>query len=187
MIKQITILTVLILLAGCSTVPGSSNSTLTEESVEQDEQQKQEETQDPVIKDARDPIPDDPFYAPIEPGQDATQITITGSLFNSESSHSLYSYVAPYTIGDSITVILKEDASASKSASSTLANSDTYALEPKACEDFLDRLDIALSKYSKHQIQRLGWIKNKAKYVQVLRLTEKPVISKEDWENELSR
>lgn len=130
MIKHIALSIFLIILAGCSSVPGSSNSTLTQDSIEHEEQQKQEEKQITPVKDDRSPIPDDPFYAPIEPGQSPTSITITGSLFNSETSHSLYSYVAPYTIGDSITVILKEDASASKSASSTLANNDTYTLDP---------------------------------------------------------
>jgi len=130
MIKQIILSTALILLVGCTSIPEAKKEALNEKALQQEEQQKQEEVQPVIVKDNRAPIPDDPYYAPIEPAQRATPITITGSLFNSEQAQSLYSYSAPYQIGDSITVILQEDASASKSASSTLENSDSYTLEP---------------------------------------------------------
>ena len=138
--KQIAIFTALLLLAGCSTMPNNNvgsdtnadpdNSIITEETVQLEEQKKLEQPQLTPVKDARSAMPDDPFYTPIEPSQKPTPITVTGSLFNSETSQSLYSYIAPYDIGDSITVILKENASASKSASSTLENSDDYSLDP---------------------------------------------------------
>ena len=128
--KWIAIPITLVFLAGCSTLPDEDESPITEQTVQKEEQQKQEKPQITPVKDQRAATPDDPFYAPIEPSQTATPITITGSLFNSETSHSLYSYVAPYNIGDSITVILKEDASASKSASSTLESTDNYTLDP---------------------------------------------------------
>ena len=136
MIKQIAITTALLLLVGCSSALKSTNLPLTDEVNQQVkvelEKQKQEQIQPQVTpsKDQHDPIADDPFYAPIEPGQSASPISVTGSLFNSKTSHSLYSYIAPYAIGDSITVILKENASASKSASSTLESSNDYALDP---------------------------------------------------------
>jgi flagellar L-ring protein precursor FlgH len=127
MIKRLAILTAIMLLTGCSTIP---DTPITEDSVQQEEQQKQEQPQHPVVKNERSPVADDPFYAPIEPARKPTPITVTGSLFNSDTAHSLYSYSAPYAIGDSITVILKENASASKSASSTLENSNNYTLDP---------------------------------------------------------
>jgi len=130
MIKRIILSTALILLAGCTSLPVAKKEALNEKAIQHEQQKKQQQVQPVTVKDNRSPTPDDPFYAPIEPAQSATSIAITGSLFNSEKAQSLYSYTAPYQIGDSITVILKEDASASKSASSTLENTDSYTLDP---------------------------------------------------------
>jgi len=134
MIKCILTSLILMLLSGCTSLlkvpPTNQARPLTEDKVAKEEVKKQVEPQAIPVQNKLDPAPDDPFYRPIDPQQKAAPIAITGSLFNSDTSHSLYSYSAPYTIGDTITVILKENASASKSASSTLANNDNYTLDP---------------------------------------------------------
>ena len=132
MIKSIVISISLMLLAGCTTTRDEVEPVT--EIIPQKEVQGQdpekEKPQAKLVKEQRSPTPDDPFYAPIEPRPAPTPITSTGSLFNSKTAHSLYSYVAPYAIGDSVTVVLKENASASKSASSTLESSNNYTLDP---------------------------------------------------------
>lgn len=80
--------------------------------------------------DAYDPVPDDPYYAPIKPGPEPEPVAVTGSLFNSETSRSLYSYIPNFSLGDTITVVLDEEAKATKSANSTLEKSTNYKLEP---------------------------------------------------------
>ncbi|MBW8192140.1 flagellar basal body L-ring protein FlgH [Neiella marina] len=77
-----------------------------------------------------DPVPDDPYYAPIRPGREPEPVVVTGSLFNSDTSRSLYSYIPNFALGDTITVVLDEEAKATKSANSTLEKSTNYTLEP---------------------------------------------------------
>ncbi|GGB20235.1 flagellar basal body L-ring protein FlgH [Agarivorans gilvus] len=76
------------------------------------------------------PVPDDPFYAPIELCPTVDPVIVTGSVFNSQTSRCLYSYTPPFALGDTITVLLEEEATATKSASSNLAKENSYQLDP---------------------------------------------------------
>ena len=126
MIYKITIIITLALLSGCSTI--TDMITAIPEKIQ--EQQDQEQRQVTISTDQMSPVPNDPFYAPIEPSPVAEPVSISGSMFNPHSSHSLYSYISPFAIGDSITVMLVEDATASKSASSNLTRESNFELDP---------------------------------------------------------
>lgn len=113
-------------LSGCSSIIGVP------ESISQSVQENQDQEQRQVTGSSNNssPIPDDPYYAPIEPSKTPMQLEVTGSLFNAQISTDLYSYAPKFSLGDTINVILKEDTVASKSASSTLSNENNYTLEP---------------------------------------------------------
>lgn len=83
-----------------------------------------------ATEDVTEAYPDDPYYAPVQPSLRAEPVRVTGSLFNDESSRSLYSYVPNFNLGDTITVVLEEEATATKSASSTLGSETSYTLDP---------------------------------------------------------
>lgn len=126
MFKKNAIILALLLISGCSTIADKVESV--SDAVQKKEDQAQRQVT--VSTDQRSPTPDDPFYAPIESSPAAESISITGSLFDTRTSRSLYSYIPPFAIGDSITILLKEDASASKSASSNLERETNYDLDP---------------------------------------------------------
>lgn len=75
-------------------------------------------------------IPGDPYYAPIQPSKASIPVEVTGSLFNDNLSYDLYSYAPKFKIGDTINVILEEDATATKSAKTNLSNENNYNLDP---------------------------------------------------------
>ncbi len=126
MIKKLVISLSILLMFGCTSLMAPIRS------VTQKVQQKEDKTERQVTNSTNDnsPTPNDPYYAPINPGHAAESILITGSLFNSETAHDLYNYETPFELGDSITILLKENAVATKSATSTLANTTNYKLDP---------------------------------------------------------
>lgn len=95
-------------------------------------QQSEDKEQRQVTQSSDDssPTPDDPYYAPIEPGKAAQAIITTGSLFNTNTANDLYSNAPNFKIGDNITVLLKEDAVATKSAKTNLSNDSNFSLDP---------------------------------------------------------
>lgn len=114
------------LLSACSTIADSVEKVADDVQQHQDRQQRQVT----VSTDNRSPVPDDPFYAPIEPSPAADPVIVTGSMFNSQTARSLYSYTPPFALGDTITILLEEEATATKSASSNLAKENSYQLDP---------------------------------------------------------
>lgn len=79
---------------------------------------------------AFDPKPNDPFYAPIIPEVPAQKISDNGSLFLASMSNSLYSDAKARRVGDIITVVLRENTTATKSASTTMQKQSDVILEP---------------------------------------------------------
>ncbi|MGY5451488.1 flagellar basal body L-ring protein FlgH [Agarivorans sp. MS3-6] len=116
----------ILLLSACSTI----SDTVEKAADGVQEREDRSQRQVTVSTDRRSPIPDDPYYAPIEPSPAADPVIVTGSMFNSNTSTSLYSYTPPFALGDTITIMLDEEATATKSASSTLAKDNSYKLDP---------------------------------------------------------
>lgn len=114
------------LLSGCSAVVDTIDDATTAVQERQDKVQRQvtESTNN------SSPIPGDPYYAPIEPRKAPIPLEITGSLFNSHISTDLYSYAPKFALGDTINVLLEEETTASKSATSNLSNESNYNLDP---------------------------------------------------------
>lgn len=65
---------------------------------------------------AHNPMPDDPYYAPVLPEERAQTVVPNGSLFEARYADSLYSDIKARRLGDIITVSLQERTTASKSA-----------------------------------------------------------------------
>ena len=79
------------------------------------------------------PQPNDPYYAPVIPGEDKSQTATmvkAGALFNQNQVSFLYSDRRASTIGDLITVTLNERTNASKNADTEIKNNDTNELAP---------------------------------------------------------
>ncbi len=76
------------------------------------------------------PRPNDPFFAPIVPEFPVEKINNNGSIFNAALSNSLYSDAKAMRSGDIITVILRENTSATKSASTTLERETQIDFDP---------------------------------------------------------
>ena len=126
MITRVMMLCNVLLLSACSTIVDSVEEVADNVQEREDRNQRQVT----VSTDSRSPIPDDPFYAPIEPSPAADPVIVTGSMFNSNTSRSLYSYTPPFALGDTITILLEEEATATKSASSNLGKENSYKLDP---------------------------------------------------------
>lgn len=77
-----------------------------------------------------EPLPNDPFYAPIIPQIPSQKVTDDGSLFQASLSNGLYSDAKARRVGDIITVILRENTSATKSANTVLDKESSYQLDP---------------------------------------------------------
>lgn len=77
-----------------------------------------------------DPRPNDPFFAPIVPEMPVEQVANNGSIFNAMHANSLYSDAKGRRVGDIITVILRENTSATKSASTTLERDTQLDFDP---------------------------------------------------------
>lgn len=79
---------------------------------------------------SKEPMPNDPFYAPIVPDIPVQKVTDDGSIFHAGMSNSLYSDAKARRIGDIITVILRENTTATKSASTTMEKESGIELDP---------------------------------------------------------
>ena len=76
------------------------------------------------------PIPDDPSYAPIIPAFPPPKVSSDGSLFQAGVTSDLYSDFRSSRIGDIITVVLQENTTASKSASTSTSRESTVEVDP---------------------------------------------------------
>lgn len=76
------------------------------------------------------PLPDNPFYAPIVPDVPRQKIADDGSIFQADMANSIYSDVKARRVGDIITVTLRENTSATKSAGTTTAKETGLNLNP---------------------------------------------------------
>ncbi|WP_088330427.1 flagellar basal body L-ring protein FlgH [Lacimicrobium sp. SS2-24] len=64
----------------------------------------------------RGPAPGDPFFAPVMPDAPEEKLEEDGSIYKQNFANSLYSDVKARRVGDIITVVLRENTNASKSA-----------------------------------------------------------------------
>ncbi|MGQ8366361.1 flagellar basal body L-ring protein FlgH [Glaciecola sp. 1036] len=76
------------------------------------------------------PIADDPFFAPATPIYKREEIAETGSLFTQAAANSLYSDVKARRVGDIITVALRENTNASKSAGTVTSKASNVDVQP---------------------------------------------------------
>lgn len=76
------------------------------------------------------PIPDDPSYAPIIPALPAPKVSSDGSLFQAGVTSGLYSDPRASRVGDIITIVLQENTTATKSASTSTSRESTVELDP---------------------------------------------------------
>ncbi len=72
----------------------------------------------------------DPFYAPTVPVMTKDAIANNGSLFTASAANSLYSDVKARRVGDIITVTLRENTNATKSAGNSTSKEATTNLNP---------------------------------------------------------
>ncbi len=77
-----------------------------------------------------EPLPNDPFFAPIIPEIPAQKVSDDGSIFHAGLSNSLYSDAKARRIGDIITVILRENTTATKSASTSVDRESDVEIDP---------------------------------------------------------
>jgi flagellar L-ring protein precursor FlgH len=80
--------------------------------------------------DSHQPLPNDPFYAPIMPEVPRQKVTEDGSLFQSDMANSLYSDVKARRVGDIINVTLQENPRATKSAGSSTSKATGIVVNP---------------------------------------------------------
>ncbi|EGM71415.1 flagellar L-ring protein FlgH [Shewanella sp. HN-41] len=80
--------------------------------------------------DAKKPIADDPFYAPVYPEAPPTKIAATGSIYQDSQAASLYSDIRAHKVGDIITIVLKEATQAKKSAGNQIKKGSDMSLDP---------------------------------------------------------
>ncbi|WP_343859806.1 flagellar basal body L-ring protein FlgH [Aliiglaciecola litoralis] len=76
------------------------------------------------------PLPNDPFYAPIVGDMPRQKIAEDGSIFQADMANSIYSDVKARRIGDIITVNLRENTSATKSAGTTTNRDTGVSVDP---------------------------------------------------------
>jgi flagellar L-ring protein precursor FlgH len=76
------------------------------------------------------PLPNDPFYAPIMPDIPQQKVVADGSIFQSDMANSLYSDVKARRVGDIITVNLRENTRATKSAGTSTSKETGVAVNP---------------------------------------------------------
>lgn len=76
------------------------------------------------------PLPNDPFYAPILPEIPRQKVSEDGSIFQSDMANNLYSDVKARRVGDIITVNLQENTSATKSAGTSNSKETGLELSP---------------------------------------------------------
>lgn len=76
------------------------------------------------------PLPNDPFYAPILPEIPQQKVAQDGSIFQSDMANNLFSDVKARRVGDIITVSLQENTRATKSAGTTTSKATGVAVNP---------------------------------------------------------
>lgn len=76
------------------------------------------------------PRPNDPMFAPIIPEMPVHKVSGDGSVFNPMMANSLYSDAKATRVGDIITVILRENTSATKSANTTMERGTEVDFDP---------------------------------------------------------
>lgn len=74
------------------------------------------------------PMPNDPYYAPVLPEERAQPIVPTGSLFQDAYADNLFSDIKARRLGDIITVTLQEQTSASKTATTETSKESSAEL-----------------------------------------------------------
>jgi flagellar L-ring protein precursor FlgH len=76
------------------------------------------------------PLPNDPFYAPIMPEIPRQKVAKDGSIFQSDMANNLFSDVKARRVGDIITVNLQENTRATKSASNSTSKATGVVVNP---------------------------------------------------------
>jgi len=76
------------------------------------------------------PLPNDPFYAPILPDIPRQKVTEDGSIFQSDMANNLFSDVKARRVGDIITVNLQENTRATKSAGTSTSKETEATVNP---------------------------------------------------------
>ncbi|GAB5380773.1 MAG: flagellar basal body L-ring protein FlgH [Aliiglaciecola sp.] len=76
------------------------------------------------------PLPNDPFYAPVIPDMPRQNLAEDGSIFQADMANSIYSDVKARRVGDIITVNLRENTSATKSAGTTTSRETEVSVDP---------------------------------------------------------
>jgi flagellar L-ring protein FlgH len=78
----------------------------------------------------KEPMPDDPNFAPLPPEPEAVPLSNNGSLFAQGLSNGLYSDNKARRPGDIITVVLRENTQASKTAKTEFGKDSSASFDP---------------------------------------------------------
>ncbi|MFC4656957.1 MULTISPECIES: flagellar basal body L-ring protein FlgH [Rheinheimera] len=78
----------------------------------------------------KEPMPDDPAFAPLPPEPEAVPISNNGSLFAQGLSNGLYSDNKARRPGDIITVVLRENTQATKQAKTEFGKDSSASFDP---------------------------------------------------------
>jgi flagellar L-ring protein precursor FlgH len=79
---------------------------------------------------SREPLPNDPFYAPIMPEIPRQKVADDGAIFQADMANNLFSDVKARRVGDIITVNLEENTRATKSAGTSSSKATGVAVNP---------------------------------------------------------
>lgn len=79
---------------------------------------------------SREPLPNDPFYAPIMPDIPRQKVADDGAIFQADMANNLFSDVKARRVGDIITVNLEENTQATKSAGTSSSKATGVAVNP---------------------------------------------------------
>lgn len=78
----------------------------------------------------RDPLPNDPFYAPIMPDIPQQKVNDDGAIFQADMANNLFADVKARRVGDIITVNLEENTQATKSAGTSTSKATGVEVSP---------------------------------------------------------
>jgi flagellar L-ring protein precursor FlgH len=79
---------------------------------------------------SHEPLPNDPFYAPIMPDTPRQRVIENGSIFQPDMANSIYSDVKARRVGDIITVNLQENTRATKSSGTSTSKETGVVVNP---------------------------------------------------------
>jgi flagellar L-ring protein precursor FlgH len=79
---------------------------------------------------SHEPLPNDPFYAPIRPEIPHQKVTEDGSIFRPDMANNLFSDVKARRVGDIITVNLQENTRATKSSGTSSSKETGVVVNP---------------------------------------------------------